>query len=359
MNSATANRSVVAAAVRRPRVSVVAALLATVPLAACASGQPAPSSSTAAPHPSAPPAAPPIAQRARGSAARAQAGAVRIMIDAALREGAEERWRRRRALTFTDGGAVFSLDDAWALLAQAPRPRRGQVLLALAPAVAAAAKLDDDERARVRAAADAAGVEIDELYARRIGLDARALGALVDGALAATGQLLGPVAGDVTLVPDVLAPPPWRAKATVAPVPAGVGAPSTGWALWYGGVPRPPTPDDAAAYARSLAVELRLAALSVRALMTSPGEHDALASRALVDDAELVPGAAALLDVDASGSVVERFEGLLRAPGVARAIWSGEAREAVVRHLEAAPPADEEGYPEAFIAVAIVLPASL
>ena len=338
---------------------------------ACASAAPAVEGSAppaAAPAPPAPPvpaaqegASTALVPRARGAAATAQARDARRLIAEALREAAPQRSAERRALVFNDRGAVFALDDAWALQAQAPRPARARLLAAMTGALARRASLADTERAAVAAAASRAGVDVAELYARRAGLDAAALQTLVDGALSSTVALLGPVAGDVTLVPDVLAPPPWRARHP--PPPAQGKDPVASWALFYGAVPRAPGPDDAAAWARTLAVELRLAALSVRALLApaplSAADLDALASRALIDDAEALPGAAALLDLDADGAVVERFVGLLRAPAVARALWSGESLEALAQRLERAPPADEEGFPEAFLAVARALPESL
>lgn len=351
--------------------ALVAALVGVLAgAAACASAPPAaadPASrdTTVAPPPTPAPAAPgsaptALVPRARGAAAGAQAREARRIIAEALRENAATRWQQRRALVFGERGAVFALDDAWALLAQAPRPARGRLLEAMTGALAQRASLDAAAGAEVAAAASRAGIGVAELYARRAGLDAAALQALVDGALSSTGALLGPVAGDVTLVPDVLAPPPWRARRPAPPLESA--DPIAAWALFYGAVPRAPGPDDAAAWSRALAVELRLSALSLRALLApaplSAAELDALASRALLDDAEALPGAAALLELDADGAVVERFIGLLRAPAVARALWAGETPEALLRKLERAPPADEEGFPEAFLAVARALPES-
>ncbi|MCC7112237.1 MAG: hypothetical protein IT382_23285, partial [Deltaproteobacteria bacterium] len=258
--------------------AVGAAACAMTVAAACVSAAPViaqaadPASRATTPEPPAMPS--PAAQegastalvpRARGAAATAQARDARRLIAEALREGAALRSVERRALVFNYRGAVFALDDAWALQAQAPRPARARLLAAMTGALARRASLADTERAAVAAAASRAGVDVAELYARRAGLDAAALQTLVDGALSSTVALLGPVAGDVTLVPDVLAPPPWRARRP--PPPAQGTDPVASWALFYGAVPRAPGPEDAAAWARTLAVELRLAALSVRALL--------------------------------------------------------------------------------------------
>lgn len=336
--------------------AILAVVAAAVGAAGCANGQAIAGPVVTAAPPAAPPAASPVGPALAVGTASARIEATRAGIDAALAQDAEARWRRRRSVVFADAGAVFALDDAWSLLAQAPRPRRGALLAAMAPACARRAAIDAEERARVEAAAAAAGATPSEWYARRVGLDQRALASIVDGVLAATGELLGPVAGDATLVPDVLAPPPWASGRAAAAALAASVTPVSAWAVHYGDVPRPPTADDAAAYARALAVEARLAALSLLALEATPAQRDALASRALLDGAEVLAGASVLLDVDASGAVAERFVGLLRAPGVARARWTGEPLASVVARLEVASPADQEGYPEAFIAVARLLP---
>ena len=336
-----------------PWVTRVAAMLA-VATVACGTAPPASQLVATAPSSSSrstsPPSARPVEERGP------PAEHARALITAALVPAAEQRWQQRRALTFVEGGARFALDDAWSLVAQAPRPRRAAILAAMAPALAARAAIAEQEQALVVAAAGDAHTTAPALVARRVGLEERALAALVTEVLRATEELLGPVAADVTLVPDVLAPPPWRARGAPSVVPAGPRALATDWALHYGDVPRPPSPDDAAAFGRALTVELRLAALSLQALAVPPLEHDALASRALVGSADVVVGAAALLDLDASGAVVERFVGLLRAPMVTRARWANEPLAPLVARLDHAPPPDEEGYPEAYVAVVRLLP---
>ncbi|MBI1949070.1 MAG: hypothetical protein HYS27_25505 [Deltaproteobacteria bacterium] len=340
---------------------MIAALAAGTVAAACAAGVattvPAVVAAPPAPAPRVPaPPATAFGPALRSGVASARREAARVVIDAALAPDADVRWRKRRSLVFSEAGAVFALDDAWSLLAQAPRPRRAGLLAAMAPALSERATIDQEERTRLAAAAAAAGTTPHAWYAGRAGIHGRALASLIDAVLVATGELLGPVAGDVTLAPDVLTPPAWAARRDPAAKPAVDLTAVNAWAVFYGDVPRPPSADDAAAYARALTVEVRLAALSILALQAAPAGHDALASRALLDDAEVVPGSAALLDLDVAGTAVERFVGLLRAPAVARARWAGEPLTAVIARLEAAPPPDQEGYPEAFVAVARLLP---
>lgn len=335
-----------------------AAIVAIVGVAAaCATAPvPAPSAPATSPQPSSSATALRAAAVGHAKVGSAQAEAARVILSAALAPGAEQRWQRRRDLSVVVSGAGFAFDDAWSLLAQAPRPGRAALLAAMAPALAERSVILAEEQAQIASAARDAGLSASELVARRVGLDERALAALVAEILGATEELLGPVAADVTLIPDVLVPPPWRERSAPAAAPPGPHAPATEWALHYGDVPRSPTPDDAAAFARALTVELRLVALSLRALSAPPAEHDALASRALVDGADVVAGAAALLDLDPSGVVAERFVGLLRAPTVVRARWANEPLAAVAARLDQARPPDEEGYPEAYVALVRLLP---
>ncbi len=300
-----------------------------------------------------------LVTRARAPAERAvQSSLARAVIEDALAAGAAERDARRRAFTFVEGGSVFLLDDAEALASSARRGDRRRWLAAARPALAAAAGVDAEERAVVVDAAKRAGVSRGELLARRVGLDERALRKLVDAALAATAPLLGPVASDVTLLPDVVADRDGgRARAARAlrvvraasaqsadPVFLASAAAATGLAT------------DAAR--RALVVEVRRDALGVIAVLdgAGPDARDALASRILDPAADIVPGAGVFLHADEGGVVVDRFIASLRAPALAQRTLSGADLAASARAWSAAPPVDEQGFPEAFVEVLKVLP---
>ena len=110
-----------------------------------------------------------------------------------------------------------------------------------------------------------------------------------------------------------------------------------------------------------LAVDVRIAALSVLALLdgADADTRDALASRILTNDADVVRGAGALLTIDEGGVVIELFVALLSTPALARDVRSGmraEGRTGWIRAWLDAPPLEERGHPEAFIEVLKTLP---
>lgn len=303
--------------------------------------------------------------RARAPRLRsAQGMAARAIVEATLGVAASDRAARRRALTFVEDRAVFALDDLKDLFAAAPRGRRAAWLRAARPAAERALDIAAEERAVLEALAARLGTTRGSLLARRAELDEQELRALLGDALAATAPLLGAVADDVTLLPEVVAaagprPEPGSRPPALEPTrargdPVLIDAVAMAAAL---GRPRPG--DERAVLAvRVLVVELRALALASLAVLdgADAGARDALASRILDDAAVPVPGAGALLPADEGGVVVERFVAALRTPAVARALWGGASLDDVAATWHAAPALVEQGFPEAFVEVARVLP---
>lgn len=306
-----------------------------------------------------------FAVRARTPRIRAAQGmAARAIVETTLGVAAADRAARRRALTFSEDGAVFALDDLKDLFAAAPRGRRAAWLLAARPAAERALDIAAEERAVLDALAARLGTSRGSLLARRAELDEEELRGLLGDALKATAPLLGAVAGDVTLLPDVQAaagprPEPESGPAALDPTrargdPLLIDAVAMAAAL---GRPRPGD-DRAVLSVRVLVVELRALALATLAVLdgADAGARDALASRILDDASAPVPGAGALLPADEGGVVAERFVAALRTPAVARALWGGASLDDVLATWRAAPALVEQGFPEAFVEVARVLP---
>lgn len=296
---------------------------------------------------------------------RAQAMVARVVIEAALAPSAADRAQRRRSVTFLEKSATFAYDDVDALIAQARRPERASWLLAARPAAQKSLDIAAEERAVVDAIAQRLGLSRADLLARRAGVDAAELHALATGALAATAPLVGAVASDVTLLPDVVGTAPGVSAdkhASRGPRAQDVGAdPIFLDALAATRALGRPDPERAVVDVRLLVVELRALALGSLAVLDGADlqARDALASRILDDGAEPLPGAAALLPADEGGLVVERFVAALRTPAVVQAVWASRSppsTEELYRAWADAAPVEEQGFPEAFVEVIKVLP---
>jgi hypothetical protein len=294
----------------------------------------------------------------RGAEARAlRALVARAVIDAEVQPAFAARAAERRTLTFSADGAVFALDDAPAVIAQAPRVRRAALLQAADTAQRRSLAWDAEVRPKLEEAAAVLGTDRASLLALRAGIDAATAARLARDALAATESLIGAVASDVTLLPDVMraasgAPPPRDLPASVDdPVLADALLLARAWR-------RPRDPDEARAEVRRLVVHLRTCAWAALGSLEAADAAalDALASRILAADAEPVAGASLYLPRTEDGRAIERFAAALRTPWVVQALWSGRSEDEVVAMWRAAPPLEEQGFPEAFVEVVKVLP---
>ena len=281
----------------------------------------------------------------------------RAVIEDALAPGADERSTRRRALTFLDERAVFSLDDLPALLAQAKRLDRRRLLVAARTALAQSSAISAEERTILDAAAAHSGTTRAQLLARRAGIDVLDLRVLIDSILTRTAPLLAGVASDVTLLADVSNAGAAQQQEAVrsAASQARVYGDSLLMEAMARAASAPIGSDAMRDWARSLLVDVRIAALSVAALLDGADENarDRLASRilmdALADEGDLVQGAGALLWMDEGGAAVERLAALLSTPALAQLTSTGARAADLSRAWREAPPLAQQGHPAAFI----------